>query len=339
MNKLTLDFFGDLATPHKDKIITNVEYNNKSYTFFNLEGSIGEGGKGLYNNPNIINFLKQSNTIAVSIANNHIFDNGINKFNSTIQKLKENNIKYIGSNTKPLEIINFNDNSIAIITAGWSLIGCKSNGKVHINQLNKKKLLLQVKEAKKTTDNIVFYAHWNYELELYPQPQQRELARELIDSGVSLVIGCHSHCVQGYEVYNGKYIFYGLGNFYIEPGFYYNKMLKFPEFTKTGLAIRYNIETREVLIGITQQLENKVNISNFIHPYESELLHNLSTSFKLSGKKYETWFKYNRRKKILLPIFKENESLYSQFYKSIWVYFRGILIKGLTLLNLKSSPS
>ena len=34
-----------------------------------------------------------------------------------------------------------------------------------------------------------------------------------IDAGADMVIGAHSHCLQGMEVYNGKLITYSLGNF------------------------------------------------------------------------------------------------------------------------------
>ena len=38
----------------------------------------------------------------------------------------------------------------------------------------------------------------------------------MIDAGFDLIIGMHPHVLQGYEVYNGKYIFYSLGNFVFE---------------------------------------------------------------------------------------------------------------------------
>ena len=39
------------------------------------------------------------------------------------------------------------------------------------------------------------------------------IAHELIDYGADVVIGSHPHVTQGVEMYNGKPIFYSLGNF------------------------------------------------------------------------------------------------------------------------------
>ena len=46
-----------------------------------------------------------------------------------------------------------------------------------------------------------------------PQGDIRRLARTLIDLGVDLVHGHSSHHIQGIELYKGKPIFYGCGDF------------------------------------------------------------------------------------------------------------------------------
>ena len=40
-----------------------------------------------------------------------------------------------------------------------------------------------------------------------------ETYRFFVDSGADAVVNHHQHCYSGYEVYHGKPIFYGLGNF------------------------------------------------------------------------------------------------------------------------------
>jgi poly-gamma-glutamate synthesis protein (capsule biosynthesis protein) len=47
---------------------------------------------------------------------------------------------------------------------------------------------------------------------------QIELGHTAIDAGADLVIGHHPHQLESIEVYNGKVIFYSLGNFAFEPG-------------------------------------------------------------------------------------------------------------------------
>jgi poly-gamma-glutamate synthesis protein (capsule biosynthesis protein) len=46
-----------------------------------------------------------------------------------------------------------------------------------------------------------------------PNEDQTRISHELIDYGADVVIGSHPHVTQGIEMYNGKPIFYSLGDF------------------------------------------------------------------------------------------------------------------------------
>jgi poly-gamma-glutamate synthesis protein (capsule biosynthesis protein) len=60
---------------------------------------------------------------------------------------------------------------------------------------------------------IVVNPHWGQEMTLFPRKDQRITARVIIEMGADAVIGQHPHCPQGAEMYNGKIIFYSIGNF------------------------------------------------------------------------------------------------------------------------------
>ncbi|GAA1760803.1 CapA family protein [Nostocoides vanveenii] len=63
-------------------------------------------------------------------------------------------------------------------------------------------------------DIVVVSLHWGQEYVAEPTPDQSELAKALLDSPeVDLILGTHVHRVQPCQVINGKYVFYGLGNF------------------------------------------------------------------------------------------------------------------------------
>jgi poly-gamma-glutamate synthesis protein (capsule biosynthesis protein) len=64
-------------------------------------------------------------------------------------------------------------------------------------------------------DVIITVMHWGWE-DPVANHRQRQLARLMIDAGVDAVIGGHPHLVQDSEVYQGKPIFYSLGNFVFE---------------------------------------------------------------------------------------------------------------------------
>jgi poly-gamma-glutamate synthesis protein (capsule biosynthesis protein) len=44
---------------------------------------------------------------------------------------------------------------------------------------------------------------------MYEQP----VCHTAIDAGADLILGCHAHILKGVEIYKGKVIFHGLGNF------------------------------------------------------------------------------------------------------------------------------
>jgi poly-gamma-glutamate capsule biosynthesis protein CapA/YwtB (metallophosphatase superfamily) len=73
--------------------------------------------------------------------------------------------------------------------------------------------LLPAVEALKTrVDQVVLMLHWGLEYSPLPTPEQVELAHAAIERGAGLIIGHHSHCIQGIERYRGGLIAYSLAN-------------------------------------------------------------------------------------------------------------------------------
>ena len=58
----------------------------------------------------------------------------------------------------------------------------------------------------------IVYLHWGNEFVNCPSETQIKLAHWLVDLGFDLIVGMHSHVLQGFEEYKGKYIFYSIGN-------------------------------------------------------------------------------------------------------------------------------
>ena len=59
----------------------------------------------------------------------------------------------------------------------------------------------------------MLFVHWGNEYINRPLSAQKKFAHWLIDAGYDLIIGMHPHVLQGFEDYNGKRIYYSLGNF------------------------------------------------------------------------------------------------------------------------------
>ena len=71
---------------------------------------------------------------------------------------------------------------------------------------------IQAARSRWKADVVIPIMHWGWE-DPIANERQRKLARLMIDAGADAVIGGHPHQVQDTETYQGKPIFYSLGNF------------------------------------------------------------------------------------------------------------------------------
>ncbi|TMC12948.1 MAG: CapA family protein [Chloroflexi bacterium] len=75
------------------------------------------------------------------------------------------------------------------------------------------RLLDAVRHATDRAPLVVAVVHWGVSWADRPAGYQRDLGRNLVEAGAGVVLGCHSHTVQGVEVHRGAPIFHGLGSF------------------------------------------------------------------------------------------------------------------------------
>jgi poly-gamma-glutamate capsule biosynthesis protein CapA/YwtB (metallophosphatase superfamily) len=70
-----------------------------------------------------------------------------------------------------------------------------------------------VRALRTKVDLVILSCHWGVSSREEPVAYQREIARAAIDTGADMVFGHHPHVVQAAEIYQGRPIFYSLGNF------------------------------------------------------------------------------------------------------------------------------
>ncbi len=198
--------------------------------FANLECAISNKGLPLANKPYTFR-ASQDKVEAIqsfdilSVANNHTLDFGEEAFLETLTLLKDNSIVPIGGGANLEEALTPATFTINGLTIGF-LAYTDVNGVPFIyhqywqaldnkpGTLTLKDLDLQyIEKIKKEVDILVVSLHWGLEYAEYPTKNQQQLAHQLIDSGVNLIIGHHPHIPQGIEIYNGGVIAYSLGNF------------------------------------------------------------------------------------------------------------------------------
>jgi len=72
----------------------------------------------------------------------------------------------------------------------------------------------RIAALKQENDWVMVLAHWSDELFPYPRPEDRTLARLLVQAGLDVFVGHHPHVVRGMEIMEGCPVYYSLGNFY-----------------------------------------------------------------------------------------------------------------------------
>lgn len=346
-------FVGDIALPSIDAIdysAVKSVFDNKAIVG-NLEGSLTNLGKTseniVYNDLESIKSLcNQLNFQAFSIANNHILD--VEGITTTLHNSKELSSKLVGAgvNLRSAQkhvVIYENNFAIKILAFGWKANSCKpakfdSQGVNPYEKSNVLNCLRDVKKNSSPNDKIVIYFHWNYELELFPQPADRDLSRVLIDEGADVIVGAHAHRVQGIEYYRNKPIIYGLGNWLFPQNIFWNQKLSFPDFTLRQLAVEINFNdlTDLKLYWFHYDRQNsKIDFHSVERYNESQIIKSLTPFESLDSKGYIKWFSMNRSQKKLLPIFKHTDSKIMVIIKFLWIGFRHQLIMILLKLGLK----
>lgn len=342
-------FTGDIALPYIGSSSFTIPEELQSKVWVgNLEGSLiydkKEGVSGVYNDVKAIDeLIKQIPFKAFGIANNHLLDAADVK--TTIGNVERLNVGVVGGGRnlqeagKPLLLTDVDGTTYRILSFGWEIIQCitATKNKQGVNPYTKGNVLRCVESALRNNEPVVCFFHWNYELEAYPQPYDRQLAMELIDMGVCAVIGCHAHRTQPVEFYKGRPIVYGLGNFLFCQGYYFGGKLSFPKFCEEEYAFEITKEGYKLHCFHYNQQENRLDYVKNIEVGEVEEFEGKAVFSGYSERQYEKFFKENRVQRKLLPIFHAKESALSYAIKSKWIKMRGGLINLLTKVNLKSA--
>ena len=73
--------------------------------------------------------------------------------------------------------------------------------------------LAAIREAEANADLVLVVIHWGVELDTQPRDYQVQEAHAMIEAGADAIFGHHAHRLQPMDMYQGRPIFYGLGNF------------------------------------------------------------------------------------------------------------------------------
>ena len=170
--------------------------------------------------PKLIAGLADAGIDWVGIANNHIKDAGGVGILQTIANLKAYGIAASGAGknlaaARTPTILTAGGVKVAFLAYDTIAKGYAAGpDRAGSAQLSPKVVKADVAAARKAGAQVVIvFPHWGTEYDPTPFAGQETLAHAAIDAGADLVIGNHAHWAGAMEVYEGKPIWYALGNF------------------------------------------------------------------------------------------------------------------------------
>jgi poly-gamma-glutamate capsule biosynthesis protein CapA/YwtB (metallophosphatase superfamily) len=209
--------------------------------------------------------LIDNNFKVLNLANNHAYDQSQAGLLNTKRLLESSEIISLGAGKDLNEAWEgrvYEINGIKIGFIGASYASVNDGGVIKNNNVARIEDTARLKQSiatlKTKADFIVVTMHAGTEYMRKPNQGQIDFAHSAIDSGADIVIGAHPHWIQTTEVYEGKPIFYSLGNFVFDQ--------MFSQDTKEGLMLDINLEKSEQLTSLKQIKLLPVIIENYGQP-------------------------------------------------------------------------
>ena len=203
----------------KDLLAADIE-------FANLETPITERGAktpktwNFRAKPRDLKVVRAAGINVVNIANNHVWDYGLEGFLDTLKYLEKDGWTYVGggrdrAEAEEVRLFEFEGLTVGIVgltsthpEAGWA-----GKNKPGVAYSDFDRMGEIVSRARARCDVLVVSFHGGTELADDANDIQKAVAHAAIDAGADLFLGHHPHVLQPIELYKGKPILYSLGNF------------------------------------------------------------------------------------------------------------------------------
>ena len=218
--KLDNNLFESLF-PGVKEVISSCDYSVVNFeTTIPIQDSrpIDKIGSHLSAKENALVPLKWLGFNMLTMANNHVMDYGETAMKHCLTLAKQNGFDFVGigcnlAEARRFKVIKIREKRIAFINACEHEFSIADENRAGCNPLDTISLSYDIQQAKQETDYVLVIIHGGHEHDKLPSTRMKKLYRFFIDQGADAVLNHHQHCYSGYEVYNSKPIFYGLGNF------------------------------------------------------------------------------------------------------------------------------
>ncbi len=161
--------------------------------------------------------LKRAGISVVSTANNHAYDYSLKGLRETVRLLDSVGVRHVGTSADSVRFF-----SPAVIRRHGIRIGFLAytefvNGpegwEGRISVYDSVRARTEIRKLRRDADLVIVSFHGGSEYSEQPRAITLRRMRSLVNAGADVVVGHHPHVPQGVEQYDGKLIFYSLGNF------------------------------------------------------------------------------------------------------------------------------
>lgn len=217
--KFQSDNINPFSEINKDLVESNLVIGNLESICKSSQGFNPLKNPRLYTNEETLELLKFLNLSVGTLAHNHIYDNLKEGISITIDKLKTLDIAFLGAHNDETRCVNSLSIEEGIVFLNYLNLDTNphlpEDAKIALSVYDINKITQDIEQFKKVGKTVIVLLHWGGRCEdgFFPDFQQKEEAKKMIDAGADLIIGGHSHTLQPVMKYKGKYIFFSLGNF------------------------------------------------------------------------------------------------------------------------------
>lgn len=171
------------------------------------------------------------------LANNHVFDYGEEGLTDTLNTFRDHGLPFVGAGedleeASAIYYAELENCTVAYVAGNrveWeeqTRGATEDRSGVFRTAESNELICRRIAEARENADYVVVYIHWGIENVEWLEDYQLASGKEFIDAGADVVVGDHPHVVQGIEWYEGKPIFYSLGNFWFSSYERYTMLLE-----------------------------------------------------------------------------------------------------------------
>lgn len=222
--------------------------NLADYRIFNIEAPItnnwtpikkaGSPQANFHMDEAVMIGIKALNPSFLTLANNHILDQGIQGLSNTVKLIDKAHIAYggVGANLSEACKVFYTDiegRKLGIYCCAEHEFSIATNHSAGANPFDPLESLEHIEKAKKNCDFLIILYHGGREFYRYPSPEVQHRFRKMAEKGADLIVAQHTHCIGCYEKYMGATLVYGQGNFIFD--------YKDDEYWNTGVLIETDL--------------------------------------------------------------------------------------------------